>query len=207
MNKFVFWALTFILSINSGFSEDGRTSSKNYLRVDYGQGSFKSEKLDKYNADPVGKTYGASFGTRFEFLELGFFYRKMNFVGDIISDGTKNKILHDGSDYGIEMSIFLNRRLSLKVGYAMNTYDQKLNTSVSASSLSAIKTTYGLETDHSSTQVFYGGSIDLFDNPQYDIYLSVIHFPSSNTGSSTTAQMGIRIYVKSVLESFFSHKN
>ncbi len=198
--------MTFILLILTSLSSasDGK-GTKNFLRIDYGLGSFKSDKLDSYNANPVGKTFGAAFGTRFDFLELGFIYRKMSFTGEIISDGVKNKIIHNGNTFGLDMSIFLNRRFSLKVGYSINSYEQSLEKSVSAASLIAIKSTYGLEVDHSSSGVFYGGSVDIFDNPQYDLYFSVIHFPTSNSGSSTVAQVGIRIYVKSVLETFFSY--
>ena len=199
----VIWTFIFIIS---SFKVTADDSTKNYLRIDYGIGNFKTDKFETYKASPVGKTFGAAFGTRFDFLELGIFYRNMNLESKIISDSVNNKILHTGSSLGLDMSIFLNRRFSLKVGYALNNYKEKLASDVSSTSLNAIKTTYGLEESHSSSKVFYGGSVDFFDNPQYDLYFSVVHFPTSNGGSYTTAQIGFRIYVKSVLESFFSHK-
>jgi hypothetical protein len=166
-----------------------------YVRADYGMGQFKTEKLDALNANPTGPTYGLSFGANFNSVELGMFYKKSSFKSDIIHDSITNKIIHDGTSFGFELSFFLNNHFSFKGGYALNKYSQKLETAQSGLSLTAIRINYGLESDASSSNFFMGANYDIFAGKKYDIYVSALHFPTGDSKSSTTVQVGLRMYM------------
>lgn len=186
---------TFIILISSYSSY--AASGQAYLRLDYGMGQFSSLKYDSVNAKPNGSTMSAFIGTKIRYLELGLFYKKMSFAADINHDGVANKIIYDGKAFGIDMSVLLTNHLSLKVGYAVNTYKEKLETDVNVPALNAIKSIYGLEDNFMKSNVFYGANIDLLGSRKYDIYASILHFPLGDSKSITTAQMGLRIYFDS----------
>lgn len=192
--SFIFFIIT-----HSAFAADSQT----YVRLDYGVGQFKNDKMDSLNSKPTGSTIGASVGSKMSYVELGLFYRQMSFEADINHDGSANKIIHDGKTFGIDMNIFLNNHLSLKLGYAFNNYKEKLGTSVSAPVLNAIKSSYGLEESYSKSNVFYGANVDIFGAKKFDLYASVLHFPMGDTKSATTAQAGIRIYMDLNFADFF----
>ncbi len=144
MKKLIISFIFFIIT-HSSFAADSQT----YVRLDYGLGEFKSDKLDSLNSKPTGSTIGASIGSKMSYVELGFFYRQMSFEADINHDGAANKIIHDGKTFGLDMNIFLNNHLSLKLGYAFNSYKEKLGTTVSTPVLNAIKSSYGFEESYS----------------------------------------------------------
>lgn len=189
----------FLLNTHSAFAADSQT----YVRLDYGLGEFKSVKLDSLNSKPSGSTIGASIGSKMSYVELGFFYRQMSFEADINHDSAANKIIHDGKAFGFDMNIFLNNHLSLKLGYAFNSYKQKLGTAVSSPVLKAIKSSYGFEENHSNSDVFYGANIDFFGAKKFDFYTSVLHFPMGDSKSTTTLQAGIRVYMDLSFADFF----
>lgn len=204
MKKIIFFTFIFLnFFVNLAQAQE----AKNYFRMDYGLGHFKSNQMEALNVRPTGNTVGLAFGSKFQYVELGGFYRKNSFEADFTHDSLNNKILHQGSNYGLEMNIFLNQRLSLKLGYTISSFTEKLSTAVSAQTMTAIRSTYGLEESHTSSKVFYGASFDFFGNQNFDLYASVIHFPASGNKSTTTAQVGFRIYMKSIVETFFSHRD
>lgn len=189
----------FLITTQLSFGADSPT----YLRIDYGVGEFKSDKYDSLNSKPKGSTIGASVGSKMSYVELGIFYRKTLFETDINHDSAANKIIHDGKTFGVDMNVFLNNHLSLKLGYAFNTYKEKLGTSVSSAALNAIKTSYGLEETHSTSNIFYGANLDIFGAKKFDLYASVLHFPMGDSKSATTAQVGIRMYMDLNFSDFF----
>ncbi len=191
--------LIFLVASHSSFGAD----SQSYIRLDYGLGEFKNEKMDSLNAKPTGSAIGFSIGSKMSYVELGLFYRQMSFEADINHDGTANKIIHDGKTFGLDMNIFLNNHLSLKLGYAFNSYKETMGTAVSTSALNAIKSSYGFEETYSKSNVFYGANVDIFGAKKYDLYASVLHFPMGDTKSATTAQAGIRIYMDLNFADFF----
>lgn len=174
-----------------------------YVRADYGLGKFTSDKYDKLNAKPDGSTIGFSLGSKMSYVELGLFYRQSNLESDINHDGLANKISHKGTSYGVDMNVFLNNHLSLKFGYSFNSYKEKLGTSVSTQTLTAIKNVYGLQESYTSSNVFYGANLDIFGAKKFDFYTSVLHFPMGDGKSSTTAQFGIRLYMDLTIADFF----
>ena len=198
MKKLIISFIFFIIT-HSSFAADSQT----YVRLDYGLGEFKSDKLDSLNSKPTGSTIGASIGSKMSYVELGFFYRQMSFEADINHDGAANKIIHDGKTFGLDMNIFLNNHLSLKLGYAFNSYKEKMGTAVSSSVLNAIKSSYGLEESYSKSNVFYGANVDIFGAKKFDLYASVLHFPMGDSKSTTTAQAGIRMYMDLNFADFF----
>lgn len=198
MKKLIISFIFFIIT-HSSFAADSQT----YVRLDYGLGEFKSDKLDSLNSKPTGSTIGASIGSKMSYVELGFFYRQMSFEADINHDGAANKIIHDGKTFGLDMNIFLNNHLSLKLGYAFNSYKEKLGTTVSTPVLNAIKSSYGFEESYSKSNVFYGANVDIFGAKKFDIYASVLHFPMGDSKSTTTAQAGIRMYMDLNFADFF----
>lgn len=177
-----------------------------YLRVDYGLGQFKSDKLDALNANPSGSTFGIGFGTRVSYVEFGLFYRNFSFEADINHDSTANKIVHKGKAYGLDMNVFLNKRLSLKLGFAIHNYKETLATPVSAAVAPIVKSIYGLEEKYSSTNVYYGANVDIFAGKKYDVFASVTQYPMGDGKSSTTAQVGIRIYMDTTIASLFGSR-
>lgn len=191
--------LIFLVVSHSSFGAD----SKSYVRLDYGLGEFKSEKYEALNAKPTGSTLGLSVGSKMSYVELGLFYRQMSFEADINHDGAANKIIHDGKTFGVDMNIFLNNHLSLKLGYAFNSYKEKMGTAVSTSVLNAIKSSYGFEESYNKSNIFYGANLDIFGAKKYDLYASVLHFPMGDSKSTTTAQAGIRIYMDLTISDFF----
>ena len=198
MKKLIISFIFFIIT-HSSFAADSQT----YVRLDYGLGEFKSDKLDSLNSKPTGSTIGASIGSKMSYVELGFFYRQMSFEADINHDGAANKIIHDGKTFGLDMNIFLNNHLSLKLGYAFNSYKEKLGTTVSTPVLNAIKSSYGFEESYSKSNVFYGANVDIFGAKKFDLYASVLHFPMGDSKSTTTAQAGIRMYMDLNFADFF----
>jgi hypothetical protein len=102
------------------------------------------------------------------------------------------------------LNLFLNNHFSLKGGYAINKYTQKLGTTQSGLSLTAIRINYGLEDDAKSSNYFMGVNYDIFAKKKYDVYVSVLHFPMGDTKSSTTAQLGIRMYIDTNFASILS---
>lgn len=198
MKKIIFILLSFIIT-NSVFS----TETKTYFRADYGLGKFTSEKLDSLNANPTGNTYGIGFGARMSYVEMGFFFKQFNYKVDITHDGAANEIIHEGKSFGIDMNIFLNNYLSLKLGYAFNNYTQEVNLPVNSITLTAIKKAYGLEEDRNTSNIFYGANIDLFGSKRWDISASVLHFPMGSGKSSTSASLGLRLYMDSKFADFF----
>ena len=197
MKKLLVVIFSFIIVQNSFSAE-----TKTYFRADYGIGKFTTDKLDSLNANPMGNTIGAGFGARMAYVELGFFYKNFSYNADITHDGAANKIIQDGKSFGLDMSVFLNNHLAIKFGYAFNNYQQKVETNVNAITWQAIKTSYGLEENRSTSNVFYGANIDLFGNRRWDVSLSVVHFPMGN-GSSTSASLGLRLYMENTLSDFF----
>lgn len=189
----------FLIITQSVIAADSQT----YVRLDYGLGQFKSDKMDSLNSKPTGSTIGASIGSKMSYVELGLFYRQLSLKADINHDGAANKIVHDGKAFGVDMNIFLNNHLSLKLGYAFNSYKEKLGTAVSTPVLNAIKASYGLEESYSKSNIFYGANIDIFGAKKFDLYASVLHFPMGDSKSATTAQAGIRIYMDLNLADFF----
>lgn len=194
--------ITFLIFLVTSHSSFG-ANSQSYVRLDYGLGEFKNEKMDSLNAKPTGSTIGFSVGSKMSYVELGLFYRQMSFEADINHDGAANKIIHDGKAFGLDMNIFLNNHLSLKLGYAFNSYKEKMGTAVSSSVLNAIKSSYGLEESYSKSNVFYGANLDIFGAKKYDLYASVLHYPMGDSKSSTTAQIGIRLYMDQTFADFF----
>jgi hypothetical protein len=194
--------ITFLIFLVTSHSSFG-ANSQSYVRLDYGLGEFKNEKMDSLNAKPTGSTIGFSVGSKMSYVELGLFYRQMSFEADINHDGAANKIIHDGKAFGLDMNIFLNNHLSLKLGYAFNSYKEKMGTAVSSSVLNAIKSSYGLEESYSKSNVFYGANLDIFGAKKYDLYASVLHYPMGDSKSSTTAQVGIRLYMDQTFADFF----
>lgn len=191
--------LIILISTQSSFGADGLT----YVRIDYGVGEFKNDKYDSLNSKPKGSTIGASVGSKMSYVELGIFYKKMSFETDINHDSAANKIIHDGKTFGVDMNVFLNNHLSLKLGYAFNTYKEKLGTPVSSTVLNAIKASYELEETHNTSNIFYGANLDIFGAKTFDIYASVLHFPMGGSKSATTAQVGIRMYMDLSFSDFF----
>lgn len=191
--------LSLLITTQSSFGADSPT----YVRVDYGVGEFKTNKSDSLNSKPKGSTIGGAFGSKMSYVELGLFFRKNSFEKDINHDGAANKIIHDGKTFGVDMNIFLNNHLSLKLGYAFNTYKEKLGTSVSSQTFNAIKTTYDLEESHNTSNIFYGANIDIFGAKKFDVYASLLHFPMGDGKSATTAQAGIRMYMDFSFSDFF----
>ncbi len=198
MKKVILFIL-FTLSISSAaFAE-----SKTFVRADYGLGKFKSDKLDSLNANPSGSNFGFEFGSRMGYVEVGIFYKGSKYEANINHDGVANKIDHKSKSFGLDLNIFLNRHFSLKVGYAVNNYSQKLATPLSALAMSSVKTTYGLEDDKTSTNIFYGANVDIFGGKTYDVYASILQFPMGDGKSNLTGQIGIRIYMNSSFADFF----
>lgn len=177
--------------------------SKTYFRVDYGMGRFKSDKLDSLNANPKGSTLGLAFGAKMSYVEVGIFYRNFSFDADITHDSTANQFIHKGKTYGLDLNVFLNNHLSLKLGYAINNYKQSFANTMSPSSLAAAKSSYGLEEDKSSSNIFYGANVDIFGGKTYDVYASVIQFPMGDGKSTLTAQVGLRFYMNKSFSDFF----
>lgn len=199
MRKIISLFLLFIFAQVSTASAE----SKTYVRFDYGTGRFKNEKMDALNVVPSGPTYGFAFGGRVNSVELGLFYRNVSFESDINHDSVANQIIHKGKSYGLDMSIFLNKQLSLKLGYALNSYEEQLATAVSSTALSAIRTTYGLNEDYSSANVFYGVNYEIFGGKKYDTYLSLTHFPMGDGLSTTSLQLGFRMYMDGSFSNMF----
>ena len=197
--KKLFLTILFISYLHQSFAAETTT----YIRADYGLGKFKTDQYDSLNANPSGSTIGASFGSKMSYIELGVFFRQTSLRSNITHDSVANEIIHNGKIFGADMNVFLNNHLSLKFGYAFHSYKEKLGTAVSAQTLTAIKTTYGLEEDYSSSNIFYGANIDIFGSKKFDIYTSVLHFPMGEKKSNTTAQIGIRIYMDLTLSDFF----
>ena len=197
--KKLFFIILFVSTLQYSFAAETKT----YLRADYGLGKFKTDQFDSFNANPSGSTIGASFGSKMSYVELGVFFRQTSLKSKITHDSVANEIIHDGKTFGVEMNVFLNNHLSLKFGYAFHSYKEKLGTTVSAQTLTAIKSTYGFEEDFSSSNVFYGANIDIFGSKRFDIYTSVLHFPMGESKSSTTGQVGIRVYMDLSLSDFF----
>jgi hypothetical protein len=191
--------LIFLIASPTCFGADSPT----YLRIDYGIGEFKSNKYDSLNSKPKGSTIGVSMGSKMSYVELGVFYKKMSFESDINHDDLANKIIHDGKTFGVDMNVFLNNHLSLKLGYAFNSYKEKLGTAVSTPVLTAIKTSYGLEETHTTSNIYYGANLDIFGAKKLDIYTSILHFPMRDSKSTTTVQAGIRMYMDLSLSDFF----
>lgn len=179
------------------------SDSKTYFRADYGMGRFKSDKLDSLNANPKGSTYGIAFGSKMSYVEVGIFYRNFSFDADITHDSSANQILHKGNTFGLDLNVFLNNHLSLKIGYAVNNYKQSFANSMSASSLSAAKISYGIEDNKSSSNIFYGANVDIFSGKTWDLYTSIIQFPMGDGKSTLTAQVGIRFYMNKSFSYFF----
>lgn len=179
--------------------------TKTFFRADYGMGKFKSDKLDSLNANPSGSNLGLGFGSRMGYVEVGLFYKGGKYESDIKHDGMANKIEHKSKSFGLDLNVFLNSHFSLKVGYAVNNYTQKLSTPVSALAMSSIKTTYGIEEDKSSSNIFYGANVDIFGSKTFDLYASVLQFPMGDGKSTLTGQVGIRIYMNSSFADFFDH--
>lgn len=199
MNNINFSIILFLLfNISTCFAE-----TKSYWRMDYGLGKFSSPKLNALDANPTGKTYGIGFGSKIDYVELGFFYRAFSLETPINHDGVANKISHDGSSLGVDMNVFLNGHISLKLGYATHRYKEKLKTSVTTSTLDGIKTIYGLEEDHHSSNFFYGANLDILGSKSFDIYTSVLNFPKEDGKNTLSAQVGIRIYMSSSIGDFF----
>ena len=198
MKKLLYTLIFFSLSLTVLADE-----TKTYFRADYGLGKFKTDKLDSLNANPDGSTIGLAFGSRMSYVEFGAFYRSSSFESDITHDNVANKISHDGKTFGLDLNVFLNNHLSLKLGYAFHTYKQKLGTSVNAATFNAIKTRYGLKEEDSSSNIFYGANVDVFGSKSFDIYASLLHFPMGSDQSETTAQLGIRFYMNSSFADFF----
>ena len=179
------------------------SDSKTYFRADYGMGRFKSDKLDSLNANPKGSTFGIAFGSKMSYVEVGIFYRNFSFDADITHDSSANQILHKGNTFGLDLNVFLNNHLSLKIGYAVNNYKQSFANSMSASSLSAAKNSYGIEDNKSSSNIFYGANVDIFSGKTWDLYTSIIQFPMGDGKSTLTAQVGIRFYMNKSFSYFF----
>lgn len=198
MKKLLVILFSFIIT-QSSFAAD----SKNYFRADYGMGKFTSEKLGSLNANPTGSTWGAAFGARMSYIELGFFFKKFDYSADITHDSVANKIIHDGKSFGVDMNIFLNNYLSLKLGYSINNYSQKIKTPTNAVTDKAIKLSYGLEDDKNNSNFYYGANIDLFGSKKWDVSFSVVRFPMDNGKNSTSASLGLRLYMDGSLSSFF----
>lgn len=177
--------------------------SKTYFRADYGMGRFKSDKLDALNANPKGSTFGVGFGAKMSYVEVGIFYRNFSFDADINHDSTANQVIHKGKSFGLDLNVFLNSRLSLKIGYAVNNYKQSFANSMSTSALAAAKSTYGIEDDKTSSNIFYGANVDFFGGKTYDMYASIIQFPQGSGKSSLTAQIGLRFYMNKSFSDFF----
>jgi hypothetical protein len=188
------------------FSTKASAFTQSYMKFDYGLGQFNSEKMSAYEATPTGNQYSIAFGAKFNYIELGVYYRKSQYQSKIIHDSVENEILHEGSGYGAEMSIFLNRRLSLKVGYGMQKYSQNLKTELNGSVLAAVKTIYGIETESAQSNPFYGINVDFFGNKKYDLYISIIQSPLNDGKSITTGQIGFRIYTDTTFSSFFNDR-
>lgn len=146
---------------------------------------------------------GFSIGSKMSYVELGLFYRQMSLEADINHDSLPNTIIHNGKSFGVDMNVFLNNHLSLKLGYAFNNYKEKLRTTVDAQVLSAIKSSYGLEESYNQSKIFYGANIDVFSAKKFDVYASVLHFPMSDNKSTSTAQIGIRVYMDLKFSDFF----
>lgn len=194
--QFVFLLILF-------FSQIGHAGdSKTFFRADYGLGQFKSDKLDALNANLSGSTYGFEFGPRIRYVEIGVFYRKFDFKKEITHDSVANTILHEGNAFGLDLNIFLNSHLSLKVGYAVNSYKQKFATTMSAASETAANSIYGIESDGKYSNVFYGANFDFFGTKSWDFYASVIQFPMGDGKNTLSTQLGIRYFWNKSLSDF-----
>lgn len=180
--------------------------TKTYLRTDYGLGKFSSPKLDSLNTEHEGKTFGVGFGSKMDHVELGVFYRNFSLETPINHDGLANRITHLGSSIGLEMNVFLNKHLGLKLGYAISNYKEQLATSVSASTFDGIKTIYGLEEDHHTSSFFYGVNLDIFGGKNFDVYTSVLNFPMEDGKKTLSGQVGIKIYMNASLGDFFGNR-
>ena len=197
MKKILFLILTLLTTLTV------QAETKTYLRADYGIGRFKSDKLDALNANPSGSNIGVGFGSRMGYVELGVFYKGGSYKADINHDGVANKINHTSKSFGIDLNIFLNRHFSLKIGYTINNYSQKLETPLSVNAMRVVNSTYGLEEDKTTSNAFYGVNVDIFGGKTYDIYASVLQFPMGDGKSNLTGQIGIRIYMNSSFADFF----
>jgi len=198
MKKLIVSLLISIFSFSS-FASD----SKTFFRLDYGIGQFTSDKLDGLNANPQGPTYGIGFGSRFKYIELGAFYRKLSFEKEITHDSVANKIIHDGNTFGLDLSVFLNSHLGLKVGYAVNSYEQSFANAMSASAQASANSQYGIESDGHHSGLFYGVVFDFFAAKTWDMYASVLQFPMGDGNSTTSAQIGIRYQMNKSFADFF----
>lgn len=185
------------------FIQSAMGLDKTYFRTDYGLATFTSEKLDLLNTNPKGTTMGFAFGKRIDYMELGFFYKSSSLSAEINHDGAANKIIHDGTSFGLDLSFFINQHLSVKAGYSFNRYKQKTETLVNATATNAIKTIYGLQEDFTTSNVYFGSAIDIFATPTYDVYVSANYFPMSNGANLMSAQLGIRIYMNAGFTDFF----
>lgn len=185
----------------SSFSSD----SKTYIRADYGMGNFESDQLDSLNANLSGSTMGVAFGSKVKYIEFGAFYRKFDLKKEITHDGVTNEILHDGNTFGLDLSVFLNSHLSLKLGYAVNSYSQKFASAMSSTAEAAANSAYGIEGDGNKSSIFYGVNYDIFGGKTWDMYTSVIQFPMGDGKKSLTAQIGIRYYMNKSFSDFIGN--
>jgi hypothetical protein len=197
--KCIVIVIILFLSIQNGFSAE----SKTYFRADYGIGNFTSEKLDSLNANPSGSTLGVGLGAKIGYIEIGGFYKNFAYEKEINHDNAANKLIHEGSSFGLEMNILVNNHLGIILGYSFNNYTQKLETSISTQAYNAAKTIYGIEESKSGSNVFLGASIDIFSSKKWDITSSVLHFMQGDGKSNTSAQAGIKIYFNSNFSDFF----
>jgi len=200
MRKILPLLITFIISLKSFAS-----GSKTYFRADYGIGEYKTDKLNSLNANPGGSTWGAGYGTKMSNVELGLFFRNFNFNKDIVNDGVANKILHNGKSYGVDMNVFLNNHLSLKIGYSFNIIDQKFAIPVSGATLASMKSTYGIQEGYNTSNIFYGAGLNIFAGKKFDTIASIVHIPAGNNNSSTSVQIGLVFYSDSSFADFFGN--
>lgn len=178
--------------------------SNTYFRLDYGKAQFTNDSLDALKAKPSGNSLGFSFGSKFKYIEAGLFYKNFSLDSDIVHDSVANQITHKGKSFGFDLSVFLNSHLSLKLGLAVNNYKQSFaNPMLSTDALESANSRYGIENDHTSTNIYYGINFDIFGTKTWDLYTSVTQFPMGGGKNTLSAQLGIRLYVNKSISDFF----
>ncbi|WP_372655134.1 outer membrane beta-barrel protein [Halobacteriovorax sp.] len=180
--------IAFLISFNtSAFTYVGVAG--NYSKVSY-------EPMEQYQVKPTGTGLGYMLGFRSGFLALEFSYVGVSASGDIIHDSVSNKILHDQKTYGVNMNLFLNKRLYFKFGYGVYKLDHTLETDVASHTRDAIANTYGFKNE-SHGGLSYGLGFNFFKvNKGFNLYTSIDRYQFDSEGVTTTVQLGIKYIFK-----------
>ncbi|MBL6991506.1 MAG: hypothetical protein ISR65_17105 [Bacteriovoracaceae bacterium] len=179
-----------------------------YMDATGNYGTYNLATMKANNVQPTGIGWGFALGVKKKFVEFELFFNSAAYESELIHDSVNNTLIHSQNRYGVGFNFSLGPRLYIRVGYALHTFSESLETAVDSAIQTEINTQYGMlskKTDHGE---YLGVGIRILNGKRFQMFASADRYNYVGVHAyEVSFMLGLRmIFKKSPFGSFIKLK-